>query len=154
MHVLFFLHRIMVRRNRNVFVKGLKGLCSHQLALVSSFSFFVYIFAADLIALFIDANQTSVIMEGVRYLHIEGSFYFMIGILFLFYGLYRALGKPGMSVVLTVISLGLRVLLAYTLSGIEGIGVVGIWWSVPIGWFLADLVGFIYYFTHRREILS
>ncbi|HIU14248.1 MAG TPA: MATE family efflux transporter [Candidatus Fimiplasma intestinipullorum] len=134
--------------------KGLKGALLTSVGFSFVVSFFVYIFAADLIALFIDANQTSVIMEGVRYLHIEGSFYFMIGILFLFYGLYRALGKPGMSVVLTVISLGLRVLLAYTLSGIEGIGVVGIWWSVPIGWFLADLVGFIYYFTHRREILS
>ena len=34
------------------------------------------------------------------------------------YGLYRALAKPGMSVVLTVISLGTRVALAYLLSSI------------------------------------
>ena len=44
-----------------------------------------------------------------------------------------------MSVVLTVISLGLRVLLAYILSGV--IGVIGIWMAIPIGWFLADAVG-------------
>ena len=34
------------------------------------------------------------------------------------YGLYRAIGKPGMSVVLTVISLGTRVGLAYGLSAV------------------------------------
>ena len=56
------------------------------------------------------------ILEGVRYLRIEGAFYCGIGCLFLLYGLYRALGRPGMSVVLTVISLGTRVALAYGLS--------------------------------------
>ena len=84
--------------------------------------------------LFVDAGETEILREGVRYLHIEGSFYCGIGCLFLLYGLYRALGKPGMSVVLTVISLGTRVALAYLLSSLPSIGVTGIWWSVPIGW--------------------
>ena len=48
-----------------------------------------------------------------------------------------------MSLVLTVISLGTRVLLAYLLSPIHEIGVLGIWWAIPIGWILADLVGII-----------
>ena len=59
-----------------------------------------------------------------------------------------------MSVVLTVISLGTRVALAYLLSAIPAIGVVGIWWSVPIGWFLADLTGFIYYRVRRKQLIS
>ena len=59
-----------------------------------------------------------------------------------------------MSVVLTVISLGTRVALAYALSAIPAIGVVGIWWSVPIGWFLADAVGLIYYIFRRKRLLS
>ncbi|MDE7061118.1 MAG: MATE family efflux transporter, partial [Lachnospiraceae bacterium] len=83
---------------------------------------------------------------------IEGVFYCGIACLFLLYGLYRALGKPEMSVVLTVLSLGTRVFLAYLLSKIPALGVIGIWWSVPIGWFLADAVGFFYYFVYcRRE---
>lgn len=41
----------------------------------------------------------------------------------------------------TVISLGTRVALAYLLSAIPAIGVTGIWASIPIGWFLADLAG-------------
>ena len=44
-----------------------------------------------------------------------------------------------------VISLGTRVVLAYTLSGISAIGVIGIWVAIPIGWFLADAAGIIYY---------
>ena len=83
----------------------------------------------------------------------EGAFYCGIGCLFLLYGLYRALGKPGMSVVLTVISLGTRVALAYTLSAVPAVGVVGIWWSVPIGWFLADAAGLAYYLFRRNRLL-
>ena len=105
----------------------------------------VCIFAKDLMTIFIDAKETEIIMEGVKYLKIEGAFYCGIGCLFLLYGLYRALGKPGMSVVLTIFSLGTRVVLAYVLSAIPAIGVTGIWWSVPIGWALADLIGLIYY---------
>lgn len=113
----------------------------------------VFVFAEPLMTLFIDAGEAAVIAEGVRYLRIEGAFYFMIGILFLLYGLYRALGKPGMSVVLTVVSLGVRVALAYGLSAIPAFGVVGIWWSVPIGWFLADALGVLYYIIKRKKLL-
>ena len=101
--------------------------------------------------MFVDGEGEAVIAEGVRYLRIEGAFYCGIGCLFLLYGLYRALGKPEMSVVLTVFSLGTRVLLAYLLSAIPAVGVAGIWWSVPIGWFLADAVGFSYYFICDRK---
>lgn len=38
-----------------------------------------------------------------------------IGILFMLYGYYRAVNKPLMSVILTILSLGTRVLLAYIL---------------------------------------
>lgn len=114
----------------------------------------VCIFARPLMMLFIDAAETEIIDAGVLYLRIEGVFYFGIGLLFLLYGLYRAVGRPGMSVVLTVISLGTRVLLAYTLSAIPALGVTGIWLSVPIGWFLADATGVLYYLVYRKKLLS
>ena len=110
----------------------------------------VFLFAKPLMMIFVDAEETHIIMEGVRYLRIEGAFYIGIGWLFLLYGLYRALGKPGMSVVLTIFSLGTRVVLAYTLSAIPQIGVTGIWWSVPIGWALADIIGFLYYKNYKN----
>ena len=59
-----------------------------------------------------------------------------------------------MSVVLTVISLGTRVALAYILSAVPAIGVAGIWWSVPIGWFLADTAGLGYYLIKKKSLLA
>lgn len=53
-----------------------------------------------------------------------------------------------MSVVLTVISLGMRVLLAYLLSPF--VGVTGIWAAIPVGWILADVTGLVYYRYHKR----
>ena len=105
-------------------------------------SLIVFLFAAPLMKIFIAPSEHAVIAAGVQYLRIEGSFYCGIGCLFLLYGYYRAINRAEMSVVLTVISLGLRVVLAYVLSGM--IGVAGIWTAIPIGWFLADAVGLWY----------
>ena len=133
---------------------GLKSAVCISMAFCIVISALVFAFARPLMALFVDAGEREVILEGVGYLRIEGAFYCGIGCLFLLYGLYRALGKPGMSVVLTVISLGTRVALAYLLSAIPTVGVTGIWWSVPIGWGLADLVGFLYYIAKKKELLE
>lgn len=134
--------------------KGLKEAVRISSIFCIIISILVYIFAKPLMMIFIDANETSIILEGVRYLRIEGAFYMGIGCLFLLYGLYRALGRPGMSVVLTVFSLGTRVALAYILSSIPTLGVTGIWWSVPIGWALADIVGLVYYKKNKHNLLS
>ncbi len=102
----------------------------------------VCVFAKTLMQIFVSGSD-EVVRTGVQYLRIEGMFYIGIGILFMLYGYYRAVSRPGVSVVLTVISLGTRVLLAYTLSAVSWIGVAGIWVSIPIGWFLADFAGIL-----------
>lgn len=109
-------------------------------------SILVYGFAPQLMSLFIAPDELEVMAIGVGYLRIEGSFYVGIGVLFLLYGFYRAVAMPAVSVVLTVISLGTRVWLAYVLASIPEIGYTGIWWSVPLGWALADLTGVWYYY--------
>lgn len=133
---------------------GLKSAVCISVVFCIIISTLVFAFSKSLMTIFVDAGETEIIREGVRYLRIEGTFYCGIGCLFLLYGLYRALGKPGMSVVLTIISLGTRVALAYLLSDIPSIGVTGIWWSVPIGWFLADIVGVFYYKIKKEKIIS
>ena len=114
-------------------------------------SLFVCLLARPLMLLFVKPEEVEVINIGIQYLHIEGACYVGIGILFLLYGLYRGLARSSMSIVLTVISLGTRVALAYTLSAIPAIGMVGIWWSVPIGWLLADVTGIVYYRLRFRK---
>ena len=112
-------------------------------------SVLVCAFAAPLMSIFIDPSQSEIIAAGVHYLRIEGACYIGIGLLFLLYGYYRAVNQPGMSVVLTIASLGTRVALAYLLSATP-LGVTGIWLSVPIGWALADAIGILYYWKTKR----
>lgn len=125
--------------------RGIKSAVVSSVVFALLISVLVFVFAKPLLLLFVKPEETEILAVGVQYLRIEGAFYFGIGILFLLYGLYRAIERPGMSLVLTVISLGTRVALAYILSAIPAIGVVGIWWSVPIGWALADVTGVLYY---------
>lgn len=108
-------------------------------------SVIIWIFSRDFMEIFVKASETAIIAAGVKYLRIEGSFYFGIGILFLLYGYYRGVQRAEMSLVLTVISLGTRVALSYMLAPHTALGVDAIWWSIPIGWILADVVGGVYY---------
>ena len=124
--------------------KGIRCAATTVILYCLTASFLIWLFAKPLMHIFIEPSQTGILAEGIRYLHIVGPFYCGIGCLFLFYGLYRAVGKPEVSVILTVISLGTRVALSYLLSGIDVVGVVGIWWSIPIGWGLADLAGCLF----------
>ena len=114
-------------------------------------SLLVCVFAQPLMRIFVQAGEVEVLAAGVRYLRIEGACYMGIGCLFLLYGFYRAVKRPGMSVVLTVISLGVRVALAYLLAG--PVGEIGISAAIPIGWALADVTGYGYYLLRRTRLL-
>ena len=93
--------------------------------------------------IFVKPEETEILKTGMEYLRIEGAFYIGIGILFLMYGYFRGINRPGISLLLTTISLGTRVVLAYTLAAIPEIGVQGIWFSIPVGWALADITGML-----------
>ena len=134
--------------------EGIKKAVMMSVAFCLVISLLVFIFARPLMMIFVDPSETEILAAGVEYLRIEGSFYCGIGCLFLLYGLYRAIKRPGMSVLLTIFSLGTRVVLAYILSAVDFIGVTGIWWSVPIGWALADFVGFLYYKKNKKKLFN
>ena len=129
--------------------KGIRSAAATSAVFCICISMLVCLFAAPLIQIFMDPSQTGIVAAGVHYLHIEGACYLGIGMLFLLYGYYRAVNQPGMSVILTIASLGTRVALAYLLSATP-LGVTGIWLSVPIGWALADAIGIGYYFKNKK----
>lgn len=129
---------------------GIKSAFVSVFIFSSIISIIVWIFAPQFMSIFIDPSNIATIQTGVEYLRIEGAFYFGIGFLFLLYGYYRAINHASMSVVLTIISLGTRVFLAYLLSYL--FDVKGIWVSVPIGWFLADATGIFYYFFKKKSV--
>lgn len=106
-------------------------------------SVLIFFLAGPLMGLFVKQGETAIIAEGIRYLRIEGACYVGIGCLFLFYGYFRAVGRPAVSLILTIVSLGTRVALAYALAPNTPLGVIAIWWAIPIGWGLADLAGYL-----------
>lgn len=115
----------------------------------------VVIFAPTLMLIFVHPSEMEIVSIGVQYLRTVAPFYFLIGYLFMLYGLYRGLGKAGMSIVLTLISLGLRVALAYIFAPFWGVN--AIWWAIPAGWFVADAIGLIFlkhllFFTQNNTI--
>ncbi|MGN0325339.1 MAG: MATE family efflux transporter [Lachnospiraceae bacterium] len=122
--------------------KGTRAAMLVSLVFCSLVSVLIWLIPEYLMRFFVEETETAIIREGVRYLRIEGSFYVGIGCLFLLYGYYRGIQKAEMSLVLTIISLGTRVILAYLLAP-TALGVTAIWWAVPIGWLLADLVGIL-----------
>lgn len=120
-------------------------------AFCAAVSAVIFFCAHPLLTLFIDPSETEILAIGVEYLRIEGAFYWGIGMLFLFYGYFRGISRPEVSLLLTVISLGTRVALAYLVSPIPAIGTLGIWWAIPIGWLLADGVGGLLLLRERRR---
>lgn len=122
--------------------QGMKNAIKISVAFCLIVSMIVYLLAPQLMSIFVDSSETQIIEIGIGYLHIEGVFYWGIGLLFLLYGYYRGIGKPEMSLVLTIISLGTRVLIAYIIA--PHVGAWGIWIAIPIGWVLADMTGLIY----------
>ncbi len=114
-------------------------------------SMLVCFFAEPLMRTFVDGANAETVQIGAVYLRIEGSCYIGIGILFMLYGYYRAIKRPFLSVILTILSLGTRVLLANILSAVPAFGVVGIWVSIPIGWAIADLFGIWYYVVLQKH---
>ena len=119
--------------------KGSKSAVIIVLAFCLAASAVVFLLARQLMGIFIAPEETEIINIGAGYLRIEGACYCGIGILFLLYGYFRAVEKPKVSLLLTIISLGTRVVLAYAFAPVFGVG--AIWWAIPIGWVLADVTG-------------
>lgn len=133
--------------------KGTLAAAKLSIAFCAIVSLLVCYFAKPLMLLFVEPKEMEIIRLGMQYLHIEGACYIGIGILFLLYGFYRGLGKSQMSIILTVFSLGTRVILAYLLAPIPEIGLLGIWWAIPIGWVIADIIGILYGVVKKEELL-
>lgn len=106
-------------------------------------SVLIFVFAPNLVAFFSDSDA-NVIEQGTVYLRIEGLFYVLIAYLFIHYGFYRGLGHFRTSIFLTIVSLGTRVCLSYLLV-YSGLDVTSIWWSIIVGWAIADFCGFYIY---------
>lgn len=127
--------------------QGFKSSILTQTLFTGLITIGILLFSTPLIKLF-SPDDISVLLIAKKYLQIEGVFYILIGYLFLFYALFRGLGLVKTSILLTIISLGIRVILSYSMVNL-GFGLKSIFWSIPVGWLIADIVG---YYLYKKEM--
>lgn len=123
--------------------KGFVATSRIIIILSAAISMAAFLFAPNLITLFVNKDAQNVIRIGVAYLRIVPLFYVLLGFIVMFYGFFRGLGAIKISIILTVVSQGLRVLLAYFFAPVRGF--TGICWAIATGWLLSDLLGFYMY---------
>lgn len=128
---------------------GLKSMVKIVIVFGVVLSAIIYFNASNFMRIFLDAKEVNAINIGVEFLSVLSVFYTLLGFLFMFYGYYRGIGKLNTSLLLSIISLGIRVLIVANLSG--PLGRTVIWWAAPIGWLIADLVGTIIYLKDRKS---
>ena len=117
---------------------------SSMVAVVTSL--IIMIFREPLMTLF--TSDPEVIQIGARYLLIVGGFYVLFSSMFVIGGVMRGAGDTIVPMFITLLSLWLfRIPLAAILS--RSLGVDGIWWAIPIAWFMGMTLSFLYYRTGK-----
>lgn len=106
----------------------------------------VILFGNFLMSLF--SPDPEVIRIGREYLIIVSAFYLVLSVLFTTHGVLRGAGDTLIPMFITLVSLWLvRIPLSWYLS--QRMGETGIWWAIPIGWFLGMFVSYVYYLTGK-----
>ncbi|MBW6490503.1 MAG: MATE family efflux transporter [Lentimicrobium sp.] len=102
----------------------------------------IMIFRVQLMSLF--TNDIGVIEIGARYLLIVSGFYLFFSTMFVVGGVMRGAGDTLIPMFITLFSLWLiRIPLAAILA--KKMGVDGIWWAIPMAWFMGMTLSFFYY---------
>jgi putative MATE family efflux protein len=115
-------------------------MMSGALALVTSL--FVIVFRHQLIHLF--TEDAAVIAIGAQYLLIVSSFYIFFSAMFVIGGVMRGAGDTIVPMFITLFALwAIRIPAAWILS--RYFGVIGIWWSIPVAWFIGMSLSYLYY---------
>lgn len=93
-------------------------------------------------------NDAEIIAIGADYLLIVSSFYLFFSAMFVISGVMRGAGDTLIPMFITLLSLWLvRIPVSWSLSKI--IGIQGIWWGIPIAWFLGMSGAWLYYRSGR-----
>lgn len=115
-------------------------MMSGALALVTSL--FVIVFRQQLMHLF--TEDAAVISIGAEYLVIVSSFYIFFSTMFVIGGVMRGAGDTLIPMFITLFALwAIRIPAAWILS--RYFGVAGIWWSIPVAWFIGMSLSYLYY---------
>lgn len=124
--------------------EGLVATLSMSSLIAVATSIIIIVFRHELMTLFI--NDPVVVKLGGEYLLIVASFYIFFSTMFVVGGVMRGAGDTLIPMFITLFSLWLiRIPLAAILS--KYLGVKGIWWAIPIAWFMGMTLSYFYYRT-------
>ncbi len=122
--------------------QGLKATFFMAGALALFTSLVVIIFRQPLMSLF--TTDTAVIGIGTNYLVIVSSFYIFFATMFVIGGVMRGAGDTLIPMFITLFALwAIRIPAAWIMS--RYMGVDGIWWSIPVAWFIGMVLSYLYY---------
>jgi len=122
--------------------QGLKSTFMMSGALALLTSLVVIIFRHQLMHLFTD--DVAVIAIGAEYLVIVSSFYIFFSTMFVIGGVMRGAGDTLIPMFITLFALwAIRIPAAWIMS--RYFGVDGIWWSIPVAWFIGMSLSYLYY---------
>jgi len=122
--------------------QGLKAtfLMSGALAVFTSLT--IIIFRHQLMMLF--TTDAAVVAIGAEYLVIVSSFYVFFSSMFVIGGVMRGAGDTLIPMFITLFALWvIRIPAAAIMS--KYFGVDGIWWSIPVAWFIGMVLSYLYY---------
>ncbi len=104
----------------------------------------VLLFSEFIIGMF--TNDAEVIRIGKEYLIIVGAFYIVFTAMFTIAGVMRGAGDTLIPMFISLIALWvIRIPAAWLLS--KRFEEIGIWWAIPMGWFVGFALSLIYYLT-------
>jgi putative MATE family efflux protein len=122
--------------------KGLTTTLIMSTVMSIAISVVLIILGLPLVRLF--TNDSSVVAEGLSYLHRVTPFYFVIGAMFIINGVVRGAGEAIFPMIASILSLWLvRLPVAYLLS--PSLGSNGIWWAIPIAWTFGFIITSLYF---------
>jgi putative MATE family efflux protein len=122
--------------------QGLRATFTMSGALALFTSLVVIVFRYPLMALF--SSDPAVIDIGAHYLVIVSSFYVFFSTMFVVGGVMRGAGDTIVPMFITLFALwAIRIPVAWIMS--RYFGVDGIWWSIPIAWFIGMTLSYLYY---------
>ena len=122
--------------------KGLKATFNMSVVVAIITSVLIMVFRQPLMGLF--TSDLEVIKIGSRYLLIVSGFYVFFSSMFVIGGVMRGAGATVVPMFITLFSLWVvRIPIAAVLS--KYMGVDGIWWAIPIAWFMGLALSYLYY---------
>lgn len=129
-------------------IAGLRSTLAMTAVISVAVSFVTVIFGKYLMHMF--TNDPVVIELGRGYLAVIGSFYILFSTMFVLNGVMRGAGDTLIPMFVSLIALWvIRIPIATLLSTHFGLGIYGVYWSMPIGWFVGASLSFAYFLTGR-----